>query len=70
MSTHNLFLSRNMKIFRIFSSENFHFLVVKFSVYLNRLVLVMHWVPQMEEPYHTRALYKRHTQINIFLISP
>ena len=30
-----------MKTFRIFSSENFHFLVVKFSVYLNRHVLVM-----------------------------
>ena len=25
-----------MKIIRIFLSENFHFLVVKFSVYLNR----------------------------------
>ena len=30
-----------MKIIRIFLSEIFHFLVVKFSVYLNRLVFVM-----------------------------
>ena len=30
-----------MKNIRFFLSENFHFLVVKFSVYLNRLVFVM-----------------------------
>ena len=30
-----------MKNIRIFLSENFHFSVVKFSVYLNRLVFVM-----------------------------
>ena len=30
-----------MKNIRVFLSENFHFLVVKFSVYLNRHVLVM-----------------------------
>ena len=30
-----------MKNIRIFLSENFHFLVVKFSVYLNRSVFVM-----------------------------
>ena len=33
--------SRNMKNIRIFLSENFHFLVVKFSLYLNRHVFVM-----------------------------
>ena len=33
-----------MKNFRIFLSENFHFLVVKFSVYLNRHVFVMQWI--------------------------
>ena len=37
----SMFLSRNMKNIRIFLSENFHFLVVKFSVYLNRRVFVM-----------------------------
>ena len=30
-----------MKIIRVFLSENFHFLEVKFSIYLNRRVLVM-----------------------------
>ena len=30
-----------MKIYQKFLSENFHFLVVKFSVYLNRHVFVM-----------------------------
>ena len=30
-----------MKNIRIFLSENFHFLVVKFSVYSNRRVFVM-----------------------------
>ena len=30
-----------MKNIRFFLSENFQFLVVKFSVYLNRLVFVM-----------------------------
>ena len=37
----SMFLSRNMKKYQIFLSENFHFLVVKFSVYLNRHVFVM-----------------------------
>ena len=41
MSTHNL--SRIMKNIRIFLSEkNFIFLVIKFSVYLNRHVFIMH----------------------------
>ena len=30
-----------MKNIRVFLSENFHFLVVNFSVYLNRRVFVM-----------------------------
>ena len=40
MRTHNLFLSRNKKYLN-FLSDNFHFLVVNFSVYLNRHVFVM-----------------------------
>ena len=35
-------LSRNVKKYHKFLSENFHFLVVKFSVYLNRHVFVMY----------------------------
>ena len=34
-------LSGNMKNIRFFFSENFHFLVVKFSVHLNRCVFIM-----------------------------
>ena len=37
----SMFLSKNMKKYQTFLSENFHFLVVKFSVYLNRRVFVM-----------------------------
>ena len=42
MSTHNLcFEQKYEKNIRIFLSENFHFMVVKFSIYLNRRVFVM-----------------------------
>ena len=34
-------LSRNMKNIKVFLSENFQFLEVKFSIYLNRHVFVM-----------------------------
>ena len=34
-------MMRNMKNIRIFLSENFPFLVVKFSIYLNKCVFVM-----------------------------
>ena len=37
----SMFLSRNKKKISEYLSENFHFLVVKFSVYLNRHVFVM-----------------------------
>ena len=41
-SIHNLCLGRNMKKkYQNFLSENFHFLIVKFSIYLNRHVFVM-----------------------------
>ena len=33
-----------MKKYQKFLSENFHFLVTKFSVYLNRHVFVMIWI--------------------------
>ena len=41
MSTHNLCFEQNPEKYQNFLSENFHFLVVKFSVYLNRHVFVM-----------------------------
>ena len=34
-------LSRNMKNIKVFLYENFQFLEVKFSIYLNRRVFVM-----------------------------
>ena len=43
MSTHNLCFEQKYGKYQIFSSENIHFLVVKFSVYLNRYVFVMVW---------------------------
>ena len=41
MRTHNLCFEQKYEKYQNFSSENFHFLVVKFSIYLNRRVFVM-----------------------------
>ena len=41
MSTHNLCLDQKYEKYQNVLSENFHFLVVKFSIYLNRHVFVM-----------------------------
>ena len=41
MSTHNLCFEQKYEENQNFSSEIFHFLVVKFLVYLNRYVFVM-----------------------------
>ena len=41
MSTYNLCFEQKYEKISEFLSENFHFLVVKISVYLNRLVFVM-----------------------------
>ena len=54
-------LSRNMKNIRIFLSENFDFMAVKFSVYLNRHVFVMRFYSVRKAQYHeirTNALVK------------
>ena len=40
-STHNLCFEQKYEKIQIFLSENFQFLVVKFSIHLNRLVFVM-----------------------------
>ena len=42
MSTHNLCFEKKYEKYQNFLSENFQFLVVKFSVYLNRHVIVMY----------------------------
>ena len=41
MSTHNLCFEQEYEKYQDFISENFHFLLVKFSVHLNRHVFVM-----------------------------
>ena len=41
MSTHNLCFEQKYEKYQNFSSEIFHFLMVKFSVYFNRRVFVM-----------------------------
>ena len=41
MSTHNLCFEQKYVKYQNFLSENFHFLVVKFPVYLNRYVFIM-----------------------------
>ena len=41
-----------MKTIRIFLSEKFHVLVVKFSVYLNRRVFVMYFGQKYRSPDH------------------
>ena len=43
MSTHNLRFEQKYENYQNFLSENFHFLMVKMSVYLNRHVFVMLW---------------------------
>ena len=42
MSTHNLCFEQKYEEYQNFLSEFFHFLVVKFPVYLNRRVFVMY----------------------------
>ena len=41
MSTHNLCFEQKYEKYQIFLYENFQFLEVKFSIYLNRHVFVM-----------------------------
>ena len=40
-STHNLYFEQKYENYQSFLSKNFHFLVVKFPLYLNRRVFVM-----------------------------
>ena len=42
MSTHNLCFEQKYEKYENFLSDKFQFLVVKFSVYLNRRVFVMY----------------------------
>ena len=42
MGTHNLCFEQKYEKYRSFLSENFQFLEIKFSIYLNRRVFVMY----------------------------
>ena len=50
-----------MKNIRIFLTENFHFFVVKFSVYLNRYVFIM--FGRLDEAKVSRILHHRGLQL-------
>ena len=45
--THNLCFEHKYETYPNFLSGNFHFLMVKFSVYLNRYVFVMRYIPKL-----------------------
>ena len=52
MSTHNLCFEQKYEKYESFVSENFQFLEVKFSIYLNRLVFVMNiCFPELSEEF-------------------
>ena len=63
MSTHNLCFEQKYEKYQNFLSENFHFLVVKFSVYLNRHVFVMtpfaFWTGSMIKPQYLELPFSR-----------
>ena len=41
MSTHSLCFEKKYENYQNFSTERFHFLVIKFSIHLNRRVFIM-----------------------------
>ena len=47
MNTHNVCFVQKYENIRFFLSEHFPFLVVKFSIYLNRCVFVMTKLPTL-----------------------
>ena len=51
MSTHNLCFEQKSEKYQKFLSQNFQFLVVKFSVYLNRHVFI---IANSEDPDKTQ----------------
>ena len=53
MSAHNLCFEQKYEKYQNLLSENFHFLVVKFSVYLNRHVFIMIY----SHPLYTNTQY-------------
>ena len=63
MSTHNLCFEQKYEKISEFLSEKFHFLVVKLSVYLNRLVFVMYVYEPIQEKVSSRHRPSSVTQV-------
>ena len=69
MSTHNLCFEQKYGKYRSFLSENFQFLEMKFSIYLNRRVFVMiEKLRKLSQNYH--QLRRNDNSGIIFLVSP
>ena len=66
MSTHNLCFVQKYEKYLSFLSENFQFLEVKFSIYLNRRVFVMHAVLWLHFTRHLVSLVNAKSITNIF----
>ena len=62
MSTNNLLFEQKYEKYQNFLSEIFHFLVLKFSVYLNRYVFVMH------HSWTVRTVTFVHNIYNLFIV--
>ena len=60
MSTLNLCFQQKQEKYQTFLSENFHFLVIKFSVYLNRHVFLMGRPVNNQISMHSSAFFSVH----------
>ena len=69
MSTHNLWFEQKYEKYQNVLSENFHFLVVKFSVYLNRHVFVMTSISLIEATAEISKLHKAFTKYNYLFLT-
>ena len=67
MSTHNPCFEEKSEKYQNFLSENFQFLVVKFSVYLNRRVFVMIFVPS-GNCYSEVSLYLSYFSMTMYVV--
>ena len=61
MCTHNLCFEQEYEKYQNFLSENFPCLVVKFSIYLNRCVFVMHFYKPWSFSYRIYPTYPKYS---------
>ena len=59
MSTHNRCFEKKYEKYQNFLSENFSFLVVKFSIYLNRRVFIMYFLREISKLFIWLSLLSR-----------